>query len=154
MKVLHLISGGDSGGARTHVHLLLKHLNRDHEATLVCFMDGTFARDAISLGIPTVIIQKNIFSTLWELRALVRKTGAQLIHCHGSRGNLMGVLLRPLVHLPVITTVHSDPRLDYLGRPLARVTYGTLNALALRRMDYYIGVRVRRHAGDAGLPGL
>ena len=46
MKVMHLISGGDTGGARTHVHLLLKHLNVGHEATLVCFMDGPFAQDA------------------------------------------------------------------------------------------------------------
>ena len=141
MKVLHLISGGDSGGARTHVHLLLKHLNREHEVTLVCFMRGPFSEGAEALGIPTVVIEgKGLFGALRELRRLVEETGCQLIHCHGSRGNLMGALLKPLCRLPVISTVHSDPKLDYLGRPLARVTYGTLNAFALRRMDYYVGI--------------
>lgn len=28
MKVIHLISGGDSGGAKTHVHSLLQNLSR------------------------------------------------------------------------------------------------------------------------------
>lgn len=39
-----------------------------------------------------------------------------------------------------MTTVHSDYRLDYLGRPLSRLTYGTINTIALRRLDYRIGV--------------
>ena len=140
MKVIHLISGGDSGGARTHVHLLLKHLNQNIEARLVCFMDGPFAQDAAAMGIPTEVMSGNPLRSLPKLRRMIKDGGYDLIHCHGSRGNLMGALLRGSVHVPVITTVHSDPKLDYLGRPGAHLTYGTLNALALRRMDHYVGV--------------
>ena len=53
---------------------------------------------------------------------------------------MMGALLRRSTGLPVVTTVHSDYRLDYLGRPLSRLTYGTINTIALRRLDYRIGV--------------
>ena len=53
---------------------------------------------------------------------------------------MMGALIKRRVNVPVVTTVHSDYRLDYLGRPLHRVTYGTINAVALRFLDYYIGV--------------
>ena len=140
MKVIHLISGGDSGGARTHVHLLLKHLKKEIGVTLVCFMDGPFAEAARELGIDTVIIDKGLRSTLRELKKLISEGGYELIHCHGSRGNLMGALLKRSLGLPVISTVHSDPRIDYLGRPLARISYGNLNAVALRCMDYHIGV--------------
>ena len=42
MKVIHLISGGDSGGAKTHVLSLLQHLNQTITAQLVCFRDGPF----------------------------------------------------------------------------------------------------------------
>ena len=140
MKVLHLISGGDTGGARTHVHMLLQHLNQSMVADMVCFMDGPFARDAAALGIPVTVLKKNPVSALGKLRDMVRRGGYDLIHCHGSRGNLMGALLKPLVSVPVITTVHSDPKLDYMGRTAARLTYGTLNAAALRHMDYYVGV--------------
>ena len=46
MKVIHLISGGDSGGAKTHVLSLLQNLNKTITAQLVCFRDGPFAEEA------------------------------------------------------------------------------------------------------------
>ena len=140
MKVIHVISGGDTGGARTHIHLLLKHLNMEDEAALVCFMDGPFARDAAALGIPTVVLTGPLFSALRRLRRMIREGGYALVHCHGSRGNLVGALLKPSLDIPIVSTVHSDPKLDYMGRPAARLIYGTLNQLAQRRMDYHIGV--------------
>ena len=59
MKVIHLISGGDSGGAKTHVLSLLQHLNEQITAQLICFRDGPFAEEARSLDIPTEILEGN-----------------------------------------------------------------------------------------------
>ena len=140
MKVIHLISGGDTGGARTHVHLLLKYLNQNNEATLVCFMDGPFAREAAAMGIPVVIMEGRMGKVLRRLKKMIAEGGYQIVHCHGSRGNLVGALLKRSLDLPFVSTVHSDPKLDYMGRPAARMIYGTLNQLAQRRMDYHIGV--------------
>ncbi|MDD4715108.1 MAG: polysaccharide pyruvyl transferase CsaB [Oscillospiraceae bacterium] len=141
MKIIHLISGGDGGGAKTHVFSLLKSLNKTESAILVCFRAGPFSDEAIALGIPTVIFShKNIFKTFRELKKMVVREGIQIIHCHGSRGNMMGALLKHSLKLPVITTVHSDYQLDYMGRPLHRITYGVINSIALRRLDYRIGV--------------
>lgn len=141
MKVIHLISGGDSGGAKTHVHMLLQNLSRTIEVTMVCFMEGPFSQEARELGIPTVVLPgRNIFRVYGQLKRMIREGGYDLIHCHGARGNMMGALLRRATGLPVVSTVHSDYRLDYLGRPLSRITYGTVNTLALRRLDYRIGV--------------
>ncbi|MCI8478142.1 MAG: polysaccharide pyruvyl transferase CsaB [Oscillospiraceae bacterium] len=141
MKVIHLISGGDSGGAKTHVHSLLQNLCRTIDVTLVCFMDGPFAQEAKDLGIPTVVFPgHNIFRSYAKVKKLILDEGCQIIHCHGARGNLMGMLLRRSTGLPVVSTVHSDYRLDYLGRPFSRLTYGTINSIALRRLDYRIGV--------------
>ncbi len=53
---------------------------------------------------------------------------------------MIGAMLRSTTGLPVVTTVHSDYRLDYMGRPLSRLTYGTIKACALRKLDYRIGV--------------
>ncbi len=41
--------------------------------------------------------------------------------------------------LPTVSTVHSDYRLDYLGCPPVPITYGTINTIALRKLDYRIG---------------
>ena len=71
---------------------------------------------------------------------MIREEGLDLIHSHGSRGNFMAWLLNRYSGLPLISTVHSDWKLDYMGRPLAAMTFGKLNLMALRHMDYLIGV--------------
>ena len=141
MKVIHLISGGDSGGAKTHVHFLLAGLGKSIDVTLVCFMRGNFSEEAEAMGIPTVVIEgKSFLAAAKEVKRLINEGGYDIIHCHGSRGNLMGVVMKLWTGLPVVSTVHSDYKLDYLGRPAARLTYGTANAAALRLIDYRIGV--------------
>lgn len=141
MKVIHLISGGDSGGAKTHVLSLLEHLNRTITAQLVCFRDGPFAEEARQKGIPTHIMAGNhIFRIRNQLTDYIKAGGYQVIHCHGARANMIGSMLRKTTGLPVCSTVHSDYRLDYMGRPLSHLTLGTINARALRKLDFRIGV--------------
>ncbi len=140
MKVIHLISGGDTGGAKTHIHTLLQGLNRHIQADMVCFTDGPFTQEARALGIHTDVLTGSPPTVLKALRDKIRQGGYDLIHCHGSRGNLMGALLKRSTGLPLVTTVHSDPKIDYMGRPLAALTFGTLNSWALRRIPNHIGV--------------
>lgn len=141
MKVLHLIGGGDTGGAKTHVLNLLRELNQFINAQLVCFRRGEFSEDAERMGIPIDVIESgNPAVGLRELKKLIGNEKIDIIHCHGARGNLMGNLIKKHLNAPVVTTVHSDYRLDYLGRPVARLSYGTTNMVALRRVNYYIGV--------------
>lgn len=140
MKVIHLISGGDTGGAKTHVHSLLQNLSRGMDITLVCFRDGPFAREAAELGIETRVCSGGFFSALREVRRMIAEEGFELVHTHGSRANLAGAILRSTCGRPVVSTIHSDYRLDYMGRPAAAATYGVLNVLALRRIKYHVGV--------------
>ena len=141
MKIIHLISGGDVGGAKTHVLSLLEGLGRTEQVRLVCFMEGPFAAEARALGIDTVILSsRNVLRVVSALAGEINGGGYQVVHCHGARANLIGALLRPRIRVPVVTTVHSDYRLDYLGRPLHRLTYGTINSVCLRRIPYHIGV--------------
>ncbi|NCB64249.1 MAG: glycosyltransferase, partial [Clostridia bacterium] len=141
MKVIHLISGGDSGGAKTHVLSLLQNLGKTIDVDMVCFMEGPFSQEARDMGISVEVYPGfNLPHTLRALKRKIKSGGYDLIHCHGARGNMMGALLRKSTGLPVVTTVHSDYRLDYLGRPFSRFTYGTINTYALRKLDYRIGV--------------
>ena len=140
MRILHMISGGDVGGAKTHVHTLLAGLAKSENVLLVCFMEGPFAREAQALGIPTRVMSGSTASVLRQLSELVRREGYEILHCHGARANFIGSVLKKRNGVPTVTTVHSDPGLDYLGRPLAALTYGNINKIALRRMDYWIGV--------------
>ncbi len=141
MRVIHLIGGGDTGGAKTHVLNLLKELNQSIDAQLFCFRRGEFSDDAEKMGIPIQVIESgNPVVGLQELQRLVAGQQGDIIHCHGARGNLMGNLVKKHLKAPVVTTVHSDYRLDYMGRPVAMLSYGATNMVALRQMNFYIGV--------------
>lgn len=140
MRILHMISGGDVGGAKTHVHTLLAGLTKTEHVLLACFMDGPFAQEAKALGIPTRVLTGSVPAVVKQLAELVKTEGFDILHCHGSRANLIGSMLKKRTGLPTVTTIHSDPKLDYMGRPLAALTYGTINKHALQKMDYWIGV--------------
>lgn len=141
MKIMHLISGGDVGGAKTHVLTLLHGLGSSNTVRLVCFMEGAFAQEAREMGIETVVLtSRNIPGLVKTLIAMVNDEGFQVVHCHGSRANMMGALLQSRVHAPVISTVHSDYKLDYLGRPFHHLTYGTINRICVRKIKNHIGV--------------
>ncbi len=140
MKVIHLASGGDVGGAKTHILSLLQGLNQTETAELVCFTEGAFSEEARTRGIPTTVLRGGVIRTLEVLAKRIREGGYDLLHCHGARANMYGALLSRRLGLPVVSTVHSDPRLDYMGRPFSDLSYGTINRLSLRRLDYLIGV--------------
>lgn len=141
MKVIHLISGGDVGGAKTHVLSLLHRLSETEQVRLVCFMEGQFVREARELGIDTVVFpSKNIMKSVRQIAQMVREENFQILHCHGARANLMGLLLRSKIKIPMVTTVHSDYRLDYLGRPWQHLTYGTINTYCVRHIKHHICV--------------
>lgn len=50
MKIMHLISGGDVGGAKTHVLSLLCGLGKTQTVRLVCFTDGPLRTTRESSG--------------------------------------------------------------------------------------------------------
>ena len=140
MKILTLISGGDVGGAKTHVLGLFQALSRRMDVTMVCFMEGDFARDAREMGIDVRVFPGwDLPKVRRQLLDLIREEKFDLIHSHGSRGNFNAWLLRSC-GLPLLATVHSDPKLDYMGRPAAGLVFGTMNRFALKRMDYLTGV--------------
>ena len=67
MKIITLISGGDVGGAKTHVLSLLEGLGKTQTVRLVCFTDGPFAGEARQLGIDTEILSGSIPQTIRAL---------------------------------------------------------------------------------------
>lgn len=140
MKIIHLISGGDVGGAKTHVLSLLKGLGKTQTVRLVCFTGGAFSDEAAEMGIETLVMDCGVPRCVRRLSRMIAEEGFEIVHCHGARANMMGAILRRAIRVPIVTTVHSDYRLDYLGRPLHRLSYGTINTVALRLFDYHIGV--------------
>lgn len=143
MKVLHLISGGDTGGAKTHIISLMKQLNRMIEAKVICFIKDTFYYDLLKEGINIeVFMQKSRMdmSVTKRLVEEIQREGYDIIHCHGARANFLAMFIKNKINKPMLTTIHSDYRLDFRDNFYKRIIFTPLNALALRKFDYYIAI--------------
>ena len=93
MKIIHLISGGDVGGAKTHVLSLLEGLGRTQTVRLVCFTAGAFADDAKAMGIDTLVLDGGVRSSIRALERMIQEERFDIVHCHGSRANMIGAIL-------------------------------------------------------------
>ena len=116
MKVLHMISGGDKGGAKTAVFSLLLALDEQIDITVACFMEGVFFQEVQELAVRSVLFRQRFRFDLTVLPRLVRFIRAEkfdVIHAHGARANFICMMLRFWVKLPFVTTVHSDYLLDF-----------------------------------------
>lgn len=135
---MHVMGGGDVGGAKTQIMNTVTGLARRNEVMLVSFRAGPFADEARERGIDVRVIERhNPFRAARAMRDLVDEFQPDIIHCHGGRANLMGAIVRRSRRVPVVTTVHSDYKLDYLGNPFKQHTFGAANAVALRFLDFY-----------------
>lgn len=143
MRVLHVISGGDTGGGKTHVLTLVSELQKRVPARIMCFMEGPFSREARDMGLDIeVAVQhgRQDLSVIRSLVRLVREESTDIVHSHGARANFLTVLAKPRLKVPFVTTVHSDYRRDFTDSLYKRLVYTSLNSVALRFFDHYIVV--------------
>ncbi|MBQ2147601.1 MAG: glycosyltransferase, partial [Firmicutes bacterium] len=145
MRIMLFAAGGDIGGGKTHILSLAKELAKDNDLRLVSFRKGVLSEEGMEMGIDTVDTGGNN-GILHSIRLAFRQAKdfrPDVIHCHGAKGNMMGILVKWFLHVPVMTTVHSDPDLDYLGAPVRNALNGNINKFCLRRMDYHVAVADR-----------
>ncbi|EHQ92249.1 glycosyltransferase [Desulfosporosinus youngiae] len=118
-KILHIIGGGEIGGAEQHVLSLLNGIDQTRfDPYLVCLTQGPFSDLAIDHKIPTHTFPMRFPLDISPIPALIRwsrRQGINLIHTHGSRANLLGRLSAKWLGIPSLTTVHSSLAHDYLS---------------------------------------
>jgi len=141
MKLMHIAGGGDKGGAKTHILALCSRLKETGDLTLVSLRDGEFPEDAAAMGIHTeTFFSGNVPMDYVRLIQYARRERPDIVHCHGAKANIAGVLVKLFTGATIVTTVHSDYKLDYMHSALKRNTFGRLNSAALRFFDYYTTV--------------
>lgn len=144
MKILHFISGGDTGGAKTHVLTLLENLLKlNIDVELLCIMEGIFTEEARELGIPVTIIPQSRrydLSVNRKICSYINSSGCDLVHCHGARANYISLFIMHRVKVPMITTLHSDYKLDFKDNARKQMVYTPINSFALRRFNHVLCV--------------
>ncbi|MBP5427380.1 MAG: polysaccharide pyruvyl transferase CsaB [Clostridiales bacterium] len=141
MRVVHLIGGGDVGGAKIHVLSLVKELSKNIDVKIIALREGIFSREARSMGLDIEVVKgKSIISDLRKVIEIVKKGEYDFLHSHGAKANLFAVACKFMTKVCTITTVHSDYRLDYLQSKVKKLVYGTINAISIRFLHFYVAV--------------
>jgi len=127
-RVIH----GEIGGAEQHVLNLLQFSAREGVAAeLLCLVaDSPFAALTESLGIRTAVLPMRFALDLLPVRPIVKLLDTDkidLIHCHGTRANLVGRLSAKISSRPCISTYHSLPETDYSSPRKGRLALGIDN---------------------------
>ena len=146
MKVLHLNAGAETGGGMVHI-LDLLHNFRETEIILGLFEKGLMYDKALEKGIKVVLFHQkskwdiNIFR---RILTVVDGEKVDIIHTHGPRANFFGCFIkRKRRQLKWITTVHSNPHHDFLGKGLSGMIYTALHLWALKKPDHCLAISKR-----------
>lgn len=145
MTILHLISGGETGGSKNHLISLLSQFSS--EEIILCVMEeGLLSTDAKKAGIRTEILNQKSrydFSVVKKLSNLIKKENISLIHTHGPRANLFAYLTRMICPFKWVTTIHSDPSLDFVKGGLKGKVFTVLNMNLIKKIDHFFAVSHR-----------
>jgi L-malate glycosyltransferase len=145
MKVLHLNAGNETGGGMVHILSLLNGLNRE-EFILGLLEKGVFEEKAKTAGIRTVTFEQTSrydLSVLFKIISYIKKEKIDILHTHGARANLYGYFIKKFTSVIWMTTVHSDPRNDFLGRGMKGKLFTQLNMGVLKKPDHYFAISHR-----------
>ncbi|MFC6464353.1 glycosyltransferase family 4 protein [Marinilactibacillus sp. GCM10026970] len=142
MKILHINAGNEYGGGLFHILSLFQGIDKI-DMELLVFEEGPVAESARKNGISvTVLRQRSRYdlSILSRLRKWINQNQFDIVHSHGPRANLLVGLIRSTMKAKWITTIHSDPTLDFEGRGLRGKVFEWLNLKSLTIPDHLIAV--------------
>lgn len=156
MKVLHLISGGETGGSKNHLLSLLEKMNKE-DILLGVFQEGTLYNEAKAKGISTVLFGQTSrydFSIINRIKKVIKEDHIELVHTHGPRANLYTYLVRKLVSFKWITTIHSDPTKDFIKGGIKGKLFTAINMTVIKKIDHFFAVsdRFKKMIIDFGIP--
>ncbi|NKE06819.1 MULTISPECIES: glycosyltransferase family 4 protein [Mesobacillus] len=147
MKVLHLNAGNETGGGMHHILLLLKHMKRE-EVILGVFEEGEMSRRAEKLGITVKLFTQSSrldFSVVAAVSEYVNENHVDIIHTHGPRANLFGTFLKKKTSAKWVTTIHSDPRDDFMGQGTKGKVFTFLNTWSIKKADHLLAISEKFH---------
>lgn len=142
MTILHLISGGETGGSKNHLISLLSQFSTD-EVILCVMEEGILSVDAKKAGIRTVILnQKSRYdlSAVKKLGSFIKEENISILHTHGPRANFFAYLTRMTIKFKWFCTIHSNPKLDFVKGGVKGKAFTLLNMQVLRKIDHFFAV--------------
>lgn len=118
IKVLHVLSDLDPGGAQVAVLDMVRHIDRARFQPHVCCLrtGGALVGKLNDMAVPFHLCYfGSRYSPLglWRLVGLIRGRGFHIVHTHLRRANHVGRLAAVLAGAPVICAHHHDTILEH-----------------------------------------
>lgn len=138
LRVVHVVSGDLYGGAESMVESLVRIQADDPDLSVsaVLFNDATLAARLRTLGVALHVLDERRMSAVSQVAAITRlvsENGADVVHTHGRKEDILGSISARLAGRAVsLRTVHGAPEhprawrhvrtrlLEYLDRQVAR----------------------------------
>lgn len=117
--VTHVVSGDIWAGAEVQVFNLFKALSeaQDLRLTAVVFNKGILSEKLQSLGLTVEIAEESRHGALTLVNIIrnhCRREGTSILHTHGFKENILGVIGKDLAGVPCsIRTVHGNPETEF-----------------------------------------
>lgn len=145
--VTHIISGDLWAGAEVQVFNLCKGLLKTHavKPTAVVFNEGLLSERLRELGVEVDIADERRlgpFGIIHAIWAHCRRYRSQVVHTHGFKENILGILAKDLARVPrSIRTVHGNPETTFRVHQIHKRMIHKLDMLLGRfRQDYIVAV--------------
>jgi glycosyltransferase involved in cell wall biosynthesis len=127
MRVVYILDGLFMGGAETNTLCLMQAMQQEGVDTLLYTLcdhrDGVLANDAQEAGIKRINLGMNRFYDLAaaaRFLSLLRRDRPDLVHIQDPYANILGLLARYVLGIPVITTRHVLADTTATGRDHVR----------------------------------
>ena len=144
MKVLHIISSSGFYGAENVLINITRALkDNKHSPYLICIKgarkpDPEIHSQAKKNKVPSMIIScssKLDISAVMKIRGFIKKEGIQILHAHGYKSNIYGLIASKLARVPIIVTNHL-----WTGETRAVRFYEWLDRLIINNMNHIVSV--------------
>ncbi len=115
MKILHVITRGEIGGAQVVVMNLVKNMPQGFTAVVAAgeegFLEQECERNGVSFRlVPHLIRNINPFSdviALFHLVSLIREEKFDIVHCHTSKAGVLARVAAWITGTPTVFTAHT-----------------------------------------------
>jgi glycosyltransferase involved in cell wall biosynthesis len=162
LSVLHLGSPTGMYGAERWILALVRHLSEDAVRSIIGVIrddpnqedEAPLCRHAIDLGFESVTFQsygKLSFSAVRQIRDYIRNNDISLLHTHGYKTDLIGVLAVRGTSCRIVSTPHGW---SAIRAGLKLQIYEFLNRLAFLFMDAVVPLSPDLYNGLERWPGL
>jgi glycosyltransferase involved in cell wall biosynthesis len=137
-SVFVIANGNERGGAATHLMALAEALSasgRPQHYTFALLGDGYLAHQLRCRGCKVQLLPTAQMSAVPALARSLARHPYSLVNAHGPRMNVVAALAAWRANRPWTSTIHSDPRTDFLHSRFKTVFFTRLNRRCLGSAD-------------------